>query len=431
MEKKSLTPKEVRQRKLFLMLPVMALPFLTLFFWAMGGGTVEAAATTVDVKKGFNINLPNPNFKDDKALDKLSYYDNAMKDSLKDKAKNERNPDYLENKMAFSVEETQAIAQEPGQKDVASKGLNTKAYRNPSEERVYKRLEALQKTLNNPPQQSRAGVTPSATARVSATTTNPEIEKLESMMQAMSKPASSDPELEQLGSMLETIVDIQHPERVQERLKQQSEAERGKVFPVTGTGDPDNVSVLETGISGYRPSATGLSNGFYSIDDVSSDEVVANAITAVIHEPQTLVNGSVIKLRLTSDIMVNGVQIPQGHFVFGAVSLKGERLTIRVESLQYENSIFQVDLSVYDMDGMEGIYIPGAIARDVAKSSADRSVQSLGVTTIDDSWSSQATGAGIEAAKTLFSKKVKLIKVNVKAGYQVLLYDEKNVKSKN
>jgi hypothetical protein len=37
----------------------------------------------------------------------------------------------------------------------------------------------------------------------------------------------------------------------------------------------------------------------------------------------------------------------------------------------------------------------------------------------------QATSAGIEAAKTLFSKKVKLIKVTVKAGYQVLLYDEK------
>ncbi|MFP5439100.1 MAG: conjugative transposon protein TraM [Bacteroidia bacterium] len=431
MEKKSLTPKELRRRKLFLMLPVMALPFLTLFFWAMGGGTVEAAEATVDVKKGFNINLPNPNFKDDKALDKLSYYDNATKDSLKDKAKNERTPDYFENRMAFSVEETEAIAQEPGQKAITSKGLNTKAYRNPSEEKIYKRLEALQKTLNNPPQQPRAGVNPSATARESVNAVNPEIEKLESMMQTMSQPAGSDPELEQLGSMLETIVDIQHPERVQERLKQQSQAERGKVFPVTGTGNPDNVSVLETGLGGYMRSATELSNGFYSLDDVSSNEVVTNAITAVIHEPQTLVNGSVIKLRLTSDVMVNGVQIPQGHFVFGAVSLKGERLTIRIESLRYENSIFQVDLSVYDMDGMEGIYIPGAIARDVAKSSADRSMQSMGVTTIDDSWSSQAAGAGIEAAKTLFSKKVKLIKVNVKAGYQVLLYDEKTVKSKN
>jgi hypothetical protein len=32
---------------------------------------------------------------------------------------------------------------------------------------------------------------------------------------------------------------------------------------------------------------------------------------------------------------------------------------------------------------------------------------------------------GIEAAKSLISRKVKLIKVVVKSGYQVLLYDEK------
>jgi hypothetical protein len=38
-------------------------------------------------------------------------------------------------------------------------------------------------------------------------------------------------------------------------------------------------------------------------------------------------------------------------------------------------------------------------------------VQTLGVTTLSDSWGAQAAGAGIEAAKGLFSRKVKLIKV--------------------
>jgi hypothetical protein len=52
-------------------------------------------------------------------------------------------------------------------------------------------------------------------------------------------------------------------------------------------------------------------------------------------------------------------------------------------------------------------------------------MQTLGVASLDDSWGSQAAGAGIEAAKSLLSKKVKLIKVVVKAGYQVLLRDEK------
>jgi hypothetical protein len=56
-------------------------------------------------------------------------------------------------------------------------------------------------------------------------------------------------------------------------------------------------------------------------------------------------------------------------------------------------------------------------------------MQTIGLTSLDPSWGAQAASAGIEAAKTLFSKKVKLIKVTVKAGYQVLLRDEKQKQS--
>jgi len=97
--------------------------------------------------------------------------------------------------------------------------------------------------------------------------------------------------------------------------------------------------------------------------------------------------------------------------------------------VRFGNSLFPVELSVYDMDGLDGIYIPGAITRDVAKQSADRSMQTIGLTSLDPSWGAQAASAGIEAAKTLFSRKVKLIKVTVKAGYQVLLRDEKQKQS--
>lgn len=77
------------------------------------------------------------------------------------------------------------------------------------------------------------------------------------------------------------------------------------------------------------------------------------------------------------------------------------------------------------MDGMDGIYIPGAITRDVAKQSADRATQQIDISNLNPSIGAQAANAGIEAAKTLFSRKVKLVKVTVKAGYQVLLRDEK------
>jgi len=161
------------------------------------------------------------------------------------------------------------------------------------------------------------------------------------------------------------------------------------------------------------------------LDESVPTDDTQNAIQAVIHETQTLVAGSTVKLRLVNDVYINGMLIPKDNFLFGEATLNGERLGIKINSMRYQNSLFPVQLSVYDMDGMDGIYIPGAITRDVSKQSADRAIQGIGLTTMDPSLGAQAASAGIEAARDLISKKVKLVKVTVKAGYQVLLRDEK------
>jgi hypothetical protein len=96
-------------------------------------------------------------------------------------------------------------------------------------------------------------------------------------------------------------------------------------------------------------------------------------------------------------------------------------LIIQVTSIRSESSIFPVKLSVYDLDGIEGVHIPGAITRDVARQSADRSISSIEMTSIDPSFKAQAATAGVNAAKSLLSKKTKLVRVTVKAGYNVLL----------
>lgn len=71
-----------------------------------------------------------------------------------------------------------------------------------------------------------------------------------------------------------------------------------------------------------------------------------------------------------------------------------------------------------------GIYIPGAISRDVAKQSADNSLQIMELTSMDPSFKAQAAATGINAAKSLLSKKVKQVKVIVKAGYRLMLKDK-------
>jgi conjugative transposon TraM protein len=104
--------------------------------------------------------------------------------------------------------------------------------------------------------------------------------------------------------------------------------------------------------------------------------------------------------------------------------LNAERLEVEINSIRYNQSLYPVKLSVYDIDGLPGIYIPGAITRDVAKQSVDNSLQLMELSTMDPSLKAQATSAGIGAAKSLLSKKVKQVKVMVKAGYKVLLKDK-------
>ena len=99
------------------------------------------------------------------------------------------------------------------------------------------------------------------------------------------------------------------------------------------------------------------------------------------------------------------------------------RLKIVITSVRFQNNLLPVVLQVYDMDGITGIYIPGAVSKDALKESAQQSMQGVELTSLDPSVAAQVTTAGISAAKNLLSKRSKLIKVTLKAGYKVLLRD--------
>jgi conjugative transposon TraM protein len=420
MEQNTKSLKVLKQRKMLLVLPILALPFLTAIFWALGGGKMDAANSEAPQQKGFNLKLPNANLKEGLPLDKMNYYDLAALDSAKLDELIKKDPNYLSQ--SFQIDSTEDSSAVTHRKE--RNGLNKSVYRDPNEERVHQKLEALQKAINTPvpiPEQNREYIK-NAKSNETALHSN-DVDRLEQMMQSMNDgQESQDMELQQLGGMLESILDIQHPNRMQEKLKKASEAERGQVFTISTKGHEDPISSLQNRTVNHTESEL---NRFYSLDQPENDDLIQNTVEAIIHETQTIVNGSTVKFRLMNDIFINGVKISKDNFLFGIASLKGERLTINISSIRYNNSLFPVDLSVYDMDGLVGIYIPGAINRDVTKASADRSMQTLGVASLDDSWGAQAAGAGIEAAKSLLSKKVKLVKVVVKAGYKVLLHDEK------
>jgi hypothetical protein len=101
------------------------------------------------------------------------------------------------------------------------------------------------------------------------------------------------------------------------------------VFAVnTNVGKEMNSSLIDNKTVAQYGFAT---NRFYSLDTgISIDIVVANTFRAMVHHTETLVDGSTVKLRLLSDVFVNGNLIHKDNFVYGVAPLNGERLNIRL-----------------------------------------------------------------------------------------------------
>jgi conjugative transposon TraM protein len=409
--------QQFKQRRRFVMvLPLLVTPFLTLIFWALGGGQGTATYGMKTKNAGLNLELPNAQFqKDDNAWDKLSLYQQAQRDSIKyNEAK--RNDPYFK---LPPLKESQDTTKKPG-------GVNTSLGKkdhsiDENEERVNKKLAELYKNLNATPTEQKPRYENELTSKQENVLSN-DVEKLEAMMEMMQSNGAEDEEMKEIQSVLDKILDIQHPQRVKERLKTNGGADSIFTYRVSPARE-QSVGIFGSAArldsSHYSP----IQNRFFGLNELSTVEKAPTAIEAEVYDAQTLVTGSVIKLKLTKDIYVNGVLVPKNHFIHGTCVLSGERLKVEITSIRSGSAIYPVALSVFDLDGLEGIHVPGAIARDVAKQSSNQALQDVQLGTLDPSIEVQAASAGIETVKNLVSKRTKLIKVSVKAGYKVLLID--------
>ena len=156
-----------------------------------------------------------------------------------------------------------------------------------------------------------------------------------------------------------------------------------------------------------------------------------NTISACIHTRQTVTDGQTVRFRLLEPMLVSGKEIPRNTSVVGVAKIQGERLNVLISSLEYHGNIIPVELAVYDTDGQAGIFIPGSMERSAAKEIV------AGMGTSAGSSMNFSTDAGAQLAADLgkgliqgtsqyFSKKMRTVKVHLKAGYKVLLYQPDN-----
>lgn len=383
-----------RTRKMATFLPLVGVPFLAVMFWVFGGGTAAAVAAA-PVQAGINTELPSAG-KATITTSKLEAYA-APIDSLRNRGLLDAKIDTAKGGLAYGVG---ASGQPSGQ---ASADQSVLA--------AQKQLAAVQAAQQGTGQPGGTGV--------SALTPEQQMALMRSEQQRQLDEQRTQMQLERLNA--QTMATASTGGSAAAVAQPATPVKKKPVTKALIVDEDAVVSSLGNGHSRSRRQAASF-NGF---DSESEAGVDANTLPAVIHESQEVVSGSLVKMRLTEPAVVNGHRLAANTFIYGKCSLAGERLSITIESLKSGNNIFPASLEVYDVDGLEGLHIPGAITRDASKQAGADAMGAADVMLMSANPATAAAGVAVNAVKGLGQKKIRLVKVRLKAGYQVMLKVDK------
>lgn len=156
-----------------------------------------------------------------------------------------------------------------------------------------------------------------------------------------------------------------------------------------------------------------------------------NTIAAVIAGDQSVTNGQSVKLRTTEPMWIGNRLIPRQTTLTGLARLQDERLEIEITSVETGGSIYEVELKVYDSDGQEGINIPNSMESDalheIGANMGSTMGSSINISTDAGAQIASDVGRGlINGVSQYLTKKMRTVKVHLKSGYCVMLYQPEN-----
>lgn len=161
-------------------------------------------------------------------------------------------------------------------------------------------------------------------------------------------------------------------------------------------------------------------------------KVNKNTIAAVVAGNQSVADGESVRLRTTEAMWVGNRLIPRNTAIVGTARIQGERLEIEISSIECQGSIYEVELKVYDSDGQEGINIPGSMESDalheIGANMGSTMSSSINISTNTGAQIASDVGRGlINGVSQYLTKKMRTVKVYVKAGYRVMLHQPEDV----
>ena len=171
---------------------------------------------------------------------------------------------------------------------------------------------------------------------------------------------------------------------------------------------------------------------------IAENEPEHKLIRAIVDEEVKVVNGSRVRLRLLDDIEIGGRLILRGSYLYSTIgSSSQQRIKANVKSILVDDELVKVNLSVYDTDGMEGLYVPRSTfretAQDVAGSALSQSMNINDGTSNDNfsRWGMQSLQNAYQRTANAISKSVRKKTTKIKYGTHVYLVNSREASSRN
>jgi len=396
--------KYLKRNKPLLFLPLVLIPFIVLIFYILGGGENPGSEQTVEqsakARPGANYELPDADHKleirDKTELDQssgditMTHDYNILGDDGESKIDSvgHGDPTKISEDASNGPSKETELAINTSDPDELLKHIQRR------EEQIRTELESGEDTKAEA--RPKASVDKAVSKNLAKVVKSPKASENESVP---TLPVTGIEELDQVF-------------RQNQQLSRQNDSLKLNL---------QKAEAFQKQVEAEREQSFKLQKGSTSVFKPSTVE--SSRLKAEVYETTTVLTGNRLKLRLLDDATITGIRLPAGSFLYGTCEVANERLRIAIHQLPVGDSFIPVDISVYDLDGMKGLYVPDNASRKVMKEvgSSTNTSSMFGVT------GNPLTYAGVQAADRTAQSLLRMIRikrVTIKKNTQVWLINQ-------
>lgn len=152
----------------------------------------------------------------------------------------------------------------------------------------------------------------------------------------------------------------------------------------------------------------------------------ATLIRAMIDKTTKAHEGTRLRFKLLDNVTVNGVRLKKGTYLYGTVTGFGQqRVRATVTSILVGGKFINVNLSVFDNDGMEGFYVPESAFRDFMKEAGANTVQQNISFESESGYGSGISGEAIalQALQNMYNSATSAVSANIRKNKAKIKYN--------